>query len=298
MIHLSVLPEEAIAALNPQQGGVYVDGTLGAGGHTRRIAEIVGKHGIVIGFDRDLTAIDETEIRLKHEGFTNIRYVHANYRFLTEALNRLGIDFVDGILLDIGLSSDQLADRRRGFSFDSDGPLDLRFDTSEGEPAYKLLQHWSEERIANAIYTFGEEKYSRRIAKQIVDRRKRGTPVRTAAELASIVRSCVPPERRTKKTSLSIDPATRTFQGLRIAVNDELGSLEELLSVAPDCLKPGGRLAIISFHSLEDRIVKNAFREDDRLEILTKKPITASPEETDRNPRSRSAKLRIAARKS
>ncbi len=300
MIHLSVLPNESIEALSIRERGVYVDGTLGAGGHTERIARAVGPDGLVIGFDRDVSAIDRTQERLAAAGLTNIRYVHANYRYLED---RLGIATVNGILLDIGLSSDQLADRDRGFSFESDGPLDLRFDVSEGEPAYKLLEHWDEERIANTIYRYGEEKFSRRIARRIVEQRKFGQPLHTAAELAEIVRRCVPPERRSNRydrqygTTRSIDPATRTFQALRIAVNDELGSLEALLKIAPDRLKPGARLAVISFHSLEDRIVKTAFRDDGRLETVTKKPITASEDECRTNPRARSAKLRVAERR-
>lgn len=298
MIHVSVLPREAVDALNVCEKGVYVDGTLGAGGHTEQIARRVGPEGLVIAFDRDVAAIDATEARLQSLGIAHVRYVHANFRYLEEALDRLGIAEVDGILLDIGLSSDQLADRERGFSFEADGPLDMRFDLSEGEPAWRLLEHWDEERIAGVIYRYGEEKFSRRIARAIVERRRSATPIRSAAELATLVRACVPIEKRSRTKSFvkSIDPATRTFQGLRIAVNDELGSLEALLRVAPKRLKPGGRLAVISFHSLEDRIVKTAFREDERLEVLTKKPVTADEEECERNPRARSAKLRVARR--
>jgi len=220
--------------------------------------------------------------------------LHANFCDFPDALRLLKIEQVDGFLLDIGLSSDQLADRERGFSFDSDGPLDLRFDTTEGLPAHELLEKWGEERIANTIYEYGEEKFSRRIAKRIVERRRENSPIRTARELAELVRSCVPMQRKTNRHSTTIDSATRTFQALRIAVNDELGSLETFLKQVSAHLKPGGRVAVISFHSLEDRIVKNVFRDDPNLESVTKKPITAAEEELERNPRSRSAKLRVA----
>ncbi len=302
MIHLSVLPDKSIEMLNPRMGDVFVDGTLGAGGHTERIARAVGPNGLVIAFDRDVTAIDRTERRLKQAGLRNIRYVHANYRFLGEALDRLGIAAVDGILLDIGLSSDQLADRERGFSFESEGLLDLRFDTSEGQPAYELLEHWSEEHIADVLFQYGEEKFSRRIARAIVEKRTTEKPLRTAREFAEIVRRRVPREKRDKRdkfgnhNSRNIDPATRSFQGLRIAVNEELDSLDSLLKSSPDHVKPGGRVAVISFHSLEDRVVKNYFRDEDRLNVLTKKPIIADEEECNRNPRARSAKLRVAER--
>jgi 16S rRNA (cytosine1402-N4)-methyltransferase len=195
---------------------------------------------------------------------------------------------VDGVVLDLGLSSDQLADRERGFSFDSAGTLDLRFDTSEGEPAWKLLERLSERELADLIYRYGEERFSRRIARRIVERRADG-PVRTAEQLARLVRGCVPRSR-----GHAIDAATRTFQALRIAVNDELDSLERLLACLPTCVTPGGRVAVISFHSLEDRLVKTAFRDNPRYQALTRKPRTPSAEEVARNPRSRSAKLRAA----
>ncbi len=304
-MHIPVLFDEVLDWLAPQPGGVFVDGTLGAGGHSEALARAVGSRGTVLAIDRDFKAIEAAQerFRLQREvdpELGTIRLAHANYSDMPEALEMLSIVAVDGILLDIGLSSDQLADRSRGFSFDSEGPLDLRFDTSEGEPAHELLGYWGEERIADTIYRFGEEKYSRRIAREIVERRRDNRPVRTAGELAELVRGCVPKHWKTSgsKRSVAIDPATRTFQALRIAVNDELGSLEKMLQTASRFLKPGGRIAIISFHSLEDRIVKNAFREDDRLEVLTKKPILASDEEIERNPRSRSAKLRVAVRNS
>ena len=196
----------------------------------------------------------------------------------------------DGFLLDLGLSSDQLADRSRGFSFDSDGDLDLRFDPTEGTPAYQLINRWRAEQIADVIFQYGEERMSRRIARKIVEQRAE-RPVRSARDLAEICRRCYPPSMRRNN---KIDPATRTFQALRIAVNDELGSLETFLKKFIEYLNPGGRVAIISFHSLEDRLVKKAFRETPTLKAITRKPIIATDEEIKNNPRSRSAKLRVA----
>jgi 16S rRNA (cytosine1402-N4)-methyltransferase len=207
-------------------------------------------------------------------------------------LEQLEIPAVDGVVLDLGLSSDQLADADRGFSFNSPGELDLRFDPTSGEPAWRLFDRLTEKQLADIIYQYGEERFSRRIAREIVARR-RESPVRTAEELATLVRRCIPHRGPAER----IDPATRTFQALRIAVNEELKSLDTILKRLPDCLRPGGRAAIITFHSLEDRAVKQAFREDDRYEVLTKKPLYPSDAELAANPRSRSAKLRVAARR-
>jgi 16S rRNA (cytosine1402-N4)-methyltransferase len=265
-----------------------VDGTLGGGGHTRLLAEAVDPGGLVIALDRDPAAVEAAAARL--EGL-NIRVVEANYSDLPEVLDALGIAAVDGIMLDLGYSSDQLADVNRGFSFNSTGPLDLRFDISRGEPAWKLLERLSAEHLADLIFKYGEDRFSRRIARHIVDTR-RASPIRTAADLAWVVRESVPRSRDER-----IDPATRTFQALRIAVNDELKWLEVALRRLPDCLRPGGRLAVISFHSLEDRLVKEAFRENAALEVLTRRPVRPSERELHANPRSSSAKLRAAERK-
>jgi 16S rRNA (cytosine1402-N4)-methyltransferase len=264
-----------------------VDGTLGGGGHTRALAERVGPGGLVIALDRDPAAIAAAKRELSR---LSVKAIQANFCDLPEVLRDLDIPHVDGIVLDLGLSSDQLADSERGFSFSSTGPLDLRFDPMRGEPARRLINRLSAEHLADLIYHFGEERYSRRVARAIVERR-RENPIETAAELAELVRRCVPRSRVER-----IDPATRTFQALRIAVNDELKSLEIALRRLPDCLCAAARLAVISFHSLEDRRVKEAFRGDARLQVLTRKPLGADAAEVDRNPRSRSAKLRVAER--
>lgn len=287
--HVPVLAHEVLEWLSPVAGQTFVDGTLGGGGHSRLLAEAVGPSGLVIGLDRDPGAVERTSAALAGLPF---RALKANYGDLPELLRELNIDAVNGILLDLGLSSDQLADHERGFSFQSEGPVDLRFDPTRGEPAWKLIERLSPEHLADLIYKYGEERYSRRIARRIAEVRRR-TPIHTAAQLARVIRESVPRSRNER-----IDPATRTFQALRIAVNEELKWLEVALRRLPDCLKPGGRLVIISFHSLEDRLVKEAFRNDVRLEVKTRRPVRPSEQEIETNPRSRSAKLRVAERRS
>lgn len=286
-IHIPVLLAEVIDLLQPAPGRVYVDGTLGGGGHARAIAERVLPGGRVITVDLDPAAIARAERALAG---LPIEVAASSYADIPELLAELGIAAVDGILLDLGLSSDQLAAAERGFSFQSEGELDLRFDPENGEPAWKMLARLSEQHLADVIYQFGEERFSRRIARRIVEER-RTRPIRTADQLAALVRSCVPRSR-----GRQIDPATRTFQALRIAVNGELDVLATALRRLPDCLKPGGRLAIISFHSLEDRLVKQAFRDDQRLTVVTRRPVQASDDEAHANVRARSAKLRVAER--
>ena len=287
-LHVPVMLEEVIQALDPLPGQTIVDGTLGGGGHTRALSDRVGAAGLILALDRDPAAHTAAERNLAGR---SIQLVTANFCELPEVLTQLEIPAVDGIVLDLGLSSDQLDDAERGFSFDSDGPLDLRFDTESGEPAWRLIERLEATELANVIFQYGEERHSRRIARNIVERRAI-EPIRTARQLAEVVRRSVPrgPESR------RIDPATRTFQALRIAVNDELGSLKKALESFPACLRVGGRLAVISFHSLEDRLVKTAFRDDPRYGVLTKKPLRPSEAETERNPRARSAKLRVAQR--
>jgi 16S rRNA (cytosine1402-N4)-methyltransferase len=281
------MPDEVLHWLNPQPGGFFLDGTLGGGGHTRLIAQRVGPDGRVLSVDRDPTAVAAAETNLK--GLPIVVSV-SNYADLPEVVEAADFPPADGVVLDLGFSSDQLEDDERGFSFDSDGELDMRFDPTRGEPAWKLLQRWTPEHIADALYEFGEEKASRKIARAVVARRHR-QPIRTAREFAELVRKCVRPSKD------RLDPATRSFQALRIAVNDELKWLEVALRRLPDLLKPGGRIVMISFHSLEDRRVKEAFRADKRLEILTPKPIGPTDAERQRNSRARSAKLRVAARR-
>ncbi len=286
--HLPVLLEEVIGWLHPAPGETFVDGTLGGGGHVRALAGAVGGAGLVIGIDRDPAALAQAE-----QGLLGlpVKLTNRNYADIPELLEEISLTAVDGILLDLGLSSDQLADTARGFSFSAEGPLDLRFDPQEGEPAWRLLQWISERALADLIHEYGEERYSRRIARQIVARRQTEA-IRTASDLTRAVLASLP--RSTHRWR--IHPATRTFQALRIAVNEELKWLKVALSRLPACLRPGGRFAVISFHSLEDRLVKQAFRDDDRLEVLTRKPVVASEREITQNPRSRSAKLRVASR--
>lgn len=284
-VHIPVLLHECVESLNIQPGGIYVDGTFGGGGHSRAIAKAVGENGTVISIDQDADTFDRASPWLEDYP---IQLVHANFRKLPRILKELGIKSVNGILLDLGFSSDQLADENRGFSFASDGELDLRFDSSRGEPAWKLVNRLSAKHLADIIYHNGEERFSRRISAKIVETR-RTSPIRYVGEFVDLVRSVVP-----RSKNHSIDPATRTMQALRIEVNDELGSLDDALQQFPDLLAPGGRFSIISFHSLEDRRVKNAFRDHALLENLTKKPILPSEEELRVNSRAKSAKLRIA----
>jgi 16S rRNA (cytosine1402-N4)-methyltransferase len=285
--HVPVLAGEVLQWLDPRPGDVLVDGTVGGGGHARLMAERVGPQGRILALDRDPSAVTLAAAQLADQP---VELIQADYCELPAVLRDRGIEQVDGILLDLGLSSDQLADPSRGFSFASDGELDLRFDPSQGEPAWQLIERLDADELADLIFTYGEERHSRRIARRIVAA-AREQQVRTAPQLAALVRSCVPRARHHR-----IDPATRTFQALRIAVNDELGSLQRALERFPDCLRAGRRLAVISFHSLEDRPVKVAFRCDPRYQVLTKKPVRPGPSELAVNPRSRSARLRVAER--
>ena len=285
--HVPVLLKEVIDGLQLTAGQSVIDGTLGGGGHSRHLLQQVGAEGSLLALDRDHRAVELARKQFPDEQATILQ---GNYADIPEFLRQLEIETVDGILLDLGLSSDQLADEQRGFSFNTTGRLDLRFNQREGEPAWKLLNRLSPEHLADLIYQYGEDRLSRRIARAIVKQRQEA-PIETADQLAAIVRRCYPRHRNE-----TLDPATRTFQALRIAVNDELKWLEVALRRLPDCLPVGGRLAIISFHSLEDRRVKHGFRQDPRLKPITKRPIRPEPEETDRNPRSRSARLRVAER--
>ena len=286
-VHLPVLLSETLESLHLEPGNTVVDGTLGGGGHTLAMARHVGTGGMVISLDRDISAIDRFDPLRKG---LPIRLAQANFSHIPEVLQQLEIPHVDAVLLDLGMSSDQLADEQRGFSFQSRGTLDLRFDTSEGDPAWRLLQRLSKDHIADLLFSFGEERLSRQIASAIV-RFRSEQPLKRPIDLARLV-SDVYPSHRTEK----IHPATRTFQALRIAVNDELRSLETALRRIPTVLRTGGRIAIISFHSLEDRRVKHSFRDDPRLKVHQKRSITASDAEIGTNPRARSARLRYAER--
>jgi 16S rRNA (cytosine1402-N4)-methyltransferase len=293
-VHTPVLPKEILELGVPQSGQVWVDGTGGGGGHARLLLEALSPDGKLLVIDRDPSAA--SQLQQIFESTAVVR--HGSYDNAPEFLNELGWPQANGILLDLGLSSDQLADRDRGFSFQTEGVLDMRFDTTSGLPAWQWIARVDEQTLADTIFKFGEERFSRRIAKRIVERRKTD-PIRSADQLRELIYQCVPAGRPSKfgRKHGRIDPATRTFQALRIAVNEELAILERALQVLPNCLAEQGQLMIISFHSLEDRLVKHAFRADARLEVITRKPIEASDFEISNNPRSRSAKLRVARKK-
>jgi 16S rRNA (cytosine1402-N4)-methyltransferase len=289
--HVPVLLEEVLEYLNVRPGGVVVDATLGLAGHSSEIAKRLGGKGKLIGFDRDPEAMEKAKARLevlRAELGDEMPELVFEPRAFSEASSLIEPGSLDGLLADFGVSSLQLDEAHRGFSFRTDGPLDMRMDTRSGETAEQVVNQEDENELADLIYEFGEERRSRRIARAIV----RARPITTTAELARIVSAEAPPMKGEK-----IHPATRTFQALRIRVNNELGEIQSLLKSAGSLLKPGGRLVLISFHSLEDRLVKDAFKaaKDTKVfEVLTKKPVVAAEQEQMRNPRSRSAKMRAA----
>jgi 16S rRNA (cytosine1402-N4)-methyltransferase len=291
-MHVPVLTADVLLQLRPERGGLFVDCTLGLGGHARALLE----HGAarLIGIDRDADAL-----ALAHDTLApwhdRVTLVHADYRAVDEVLDAQNVAAIDGALADLGVSSMQLDREGRGFSFQRDEPLDMRMNTREGATAADLVAQASETELADAIYAYGEERFSRRIARAIVQAR-RDAPIVTTGRLAAIVRRAVP-----HRGYQRIDPATRTFQALRIWVNRELDGLDRFLHALARRLRLGARLVVISFHSLEDRIVKHTFRALERgtdvtLKVLTKKPVIAGDEELERNPRARSAKLRAAER--
>lgn len=303
--HSPVLLEECIKGLDIKPSGTYIDGTLGRGGHSLEILKRLTA-GSLIGIDRDPAAIGETTARLK--GYADkFTAVHGNYSDIADILDKLEIRRADGMLFDLGVSSPQLDDASRGFSYMADAPLDMRMDTTADLTARDVVNGYDVSDLKRILFRYGEERHSSAIASAIVRKRKI-KPVETTLELVKIITSAMPPSALREKQH----PAKRTFQALRIEVNDELGSIEKMLRDAPDRLAPGGRIAIISFHSLEDRLVKLAFRDRERgckcppglpvcacgftqtLRVITKNPIIASEEEVIRNPRARSAKLRIA----
>ncbi len=292
--HVPVLLQEAIEFLNVRPGGLYVDCTLGLAGHAAEIVRRLSAQGRLIGFDRDPQALALAKKKLasvvEEMGTAAPRFELVGEAFGSIA-RHVDAGSVDGILADVGVSSMQLDEAHRGFSFQADGPLDMRMDPRGGLTAAQVVNEASERELADLIYEYGEERRSRRIARAIV----RGRPVTTTGQLARIVAAAAPAMKQDR-----IHPATRTFQALRIRVNSELDEIRELMEAAPKLLKPSGRVVIISFHSLEDRIVKDRLREGARTgiwEILTKKPVIAREEEMDRNPRARSAKLRAAERR-
>lgn len=285
--HIPVMPDEVVNWLEPSSGACVVDGTVGTGGHALQIVDRIGPEGQLIGLDRDSTMLEIAKKRLHTKPAT---LFHESYVSLRSVLDHMKLTNVDAILLDLGFCTDQLHEAGRGFSFSDSGPLDLRFNRNEGEPAHQILNRFSMERLADIFFNYGEERFARRIARHITRIRKE-RKIESAKQLADLVCQSVP---RSKKGYSRIHPATRVFQALRIAINRELEHLKQALISLPECLVDGGRLVVISFHSLEDRIVKHAFREDHNWKILTKRPLRPSSQEISANPSARSAKLRVA----
>jgi 16S rRNA (cytosine1402-N4)-methyltransferase len=283
--HLSVMTAEVLAAMAPRSSGIYVDATVGAGGHAAAL--LAAGAGHLIGFDRDQRALGVAAKRLEpFVGRFDLRY--AAFGDLRAELDALGIDRVDGILADLGVSSMQLDDPLRGMSFRAAGPLDMRMDRTHGETAAELIERLDDDGLADVLFALGEERRARRVARCIKQALAAGE-LRTTLDLRRAVVKALGPAR-----SGGVDPATRTFQALRIAVNGELDQLESLLDAASSCLRDGGVLAVIAFHSLEDRLVKRMLRAEPSFRLYNKKPIVAGPDEVDDNPRARSAKLRVA----
>ena len=303
-VHKSVLLNESIEGLNIKPNGIYVDGTLGGAGHSSHILEKLSPNGRLIGIDRDEDALKAAKEKL--EKYENVTYYHGNHDDIKEILNNLNIEKVDGILLDLGVSSYQLDERNRGFSYLGENIIDMRMDKSQEIDAKFIINRYSEENLANIIYEYGEEKFSRQIARNICLKRKE-QEITTTKQLVQIIESSIPAKFRNKDSH----PAKRTFQAIRIEVNNEIKPLYQTIINSIDCLKPGGRLSVITFHSLEDRAVKNAYIDTEgkcicpsglpycacgavkKGKIITKKPILPTPKEMEENPRSKSAKLRI-----
>ena len=302
--HVSVLLEECIEGLNIRPDGIYVDGTLGGAGHSSRIAAKLTT-GRLIGIDRDPVALEAAGKRLE-PWKDRVTLVHSNFCEIASVLKQLNIDGVDGILLDLGVSSPQLDDGARGFSYMADAPLDMRMNNQDTLTAHTVVNTWPYEELRRILYAYGEERYAPQIASAIC-RRREAAPIETTLELVDVIRSAMPPSALREKQH----PAKRSFQAIRIAVNDELGSVEKVMTDAVGCLNPGGRMAVITFHSLEDRIVKNGMAEaakgctcppnfpvcvcgnKPKVKLVTRKPITSTQKELDENPRARSAKLRV-----
>jgi 16S rRNA (cytosine1402-N4)-methyltransferase len=306
--HISVLPDEVVAALAPRSGGIYVDGTLGGGGHAGLILEASAPDGVLLGFDRDAEAIAAAGKKLERFG-PRVRLFHDNFAAIAPTLRAEGIEAIDGFVLDLGVSSHQLDAGGRGFSFMQDAPLDMRMNPQEGESAAELVNTLSEKELSRIIFEYGEERWAKRIASFIVKGRDTH-PIATTFDLVDLIKGAIPKAKWEER----LHPATRTFQALRIAVNEELKSLEEGLDGLLPLLKKGGRGAVISFHSLEDRIVKGRFRAASsgcscpkdfpacvcgkvpQFKVATGKPVRPTSQEMDLNPRSRSARLRVVER--
>jgi len=302
--HVPVLRDECIKALNIKTDGIIVDGTIGGAGHSSEIVKGLGPSGRLIGIDQDSNAICAAKSRL--EDYNNVTFVNTNFKYIKQVLSDLCIDSIDGALLDLGVSSHQLDTPQRGFSYQEDAPLDMRMDMRKSFSAMDIVNEYSEEKLAEIIFNYGEDRWAKRIAEFIVKEREK-EPIKTTYQLVSAIKKAVPAGARKDGPH----PAKRTFQAIRIEVNGELAILKQAVNDFVDSLKPGGRLAIITFHSLEDRIVKNAYQElasgctcpkefpvcvcgkKPLGKIITRKPIVASSEELDLNPRARSAKLRV-----
>lgn len=302
--HISVLLNESVDALGINPDGIYVDGTMGGGGHSEAVVSRLSPKGILIGIDRDTEALDASKKRLS--AFDNVRYAHNNYKNVKDVIEEYGIDSIDGAVLDLGVSSYQLDCKERGFSYMEDAPLDMRMNRQNSKTAYDVINTYSEKELADIFFKYGEEKFSRKIAAIIADRRK-DKPVETTLELVDIIKAAIPERFRQKGSH----PAKRVFQAVRIEVNGELEDLRYALDNFFDVLKPGGRLSVITFHSLEDRIVKTAFNDyatgctcpkdfpicvcgkKPRGKVITRKPVLPTDEECEYNKRSKSAKLRV-----
>ena len=302
--HISVLLNESVDALGINPDGIYVDGTMGGGGHSEAVVSRLSPKGILIGIDRDTEALDASKKRLS--AFDNVRYAHNNYKNVKDVIEEYGIDSIDGAVLDLGVSSYQLDCKERGFSYMEDAPLDMRMNRQNSKSAYDVITTYSEEELTRIFFEYGEEKFSRKIAAIIADRRK-DKPVETTLELVDIIKAAIPERFRQKGSH----PAKRVFQAVRIEVNGELEDLRYALDNFFDVLKPGGRLSVITFHSLEDRIVKTAFNDyatgctcpkdfpicvcgkKPRGKVITRKPVLPTDEECEYNKRSKSAKLRV-----
>ena len=302
--HKSVLLDECIQGLNIRPDGIYLDGTLGGAGHSSQIAMRLTT-GRLIGVDRDTVALEAAAKRLEPWN-DRVTLVHSNFKEIHQILDQLGIDKIDGMLFDLGVSSPQLDDGERGFSYMADAPLDMRMNREDRLSAYEVVNLWSREELKRILYEYGEERYAPQIASAI-DRRRQNAPIETTLQLVDVIRSALPPQALREKQH----PAKRSFQAIRIAVNDELASVSEMMEAAIPRLRKGGRLAVITFHSLEDRIVKSAMAsaakgctcppefpvcvcgKKPQVKVITRKPVVSGKEELDENPRARSAKLRV-----